>query len=67
MTYKEAQTLRVGDPIECKTTGEIWTIVQAFEMLNKTIGFEFVDTEGFHAVCTHRQVNKLPDRYYNKD
>ena len=67
MTYKQAQTLRVGDPIECKTTGEVWHVVQTFEMVNKTIGIEFKDYEGYHAVCTHRQVNMLPERYYNRE
>lgn len=67
MTYKQAKELQVGEPIEDKKTGEVYTVIQTFELQNKKIGIEFKDTEGFQAVCIHTQVNMLPQRYYKRE
>jgi hypothetical protein len=67
MTYKQAKELQVGEPIMDKKTGEIYTVIQTFELLCKKIGIEFKDTEGFHAVCTHTQVAMLPQSHYNRE
>lgn len=66
MTYKQAKELQVGEPVMDKKTGEIYNVVQTFELLNRKIGIEYRDTEGFQSVCTHTQVVMLPQSYYNR-